>query len=136
MPTEARQQVIQAAGLKKPQATKALATNSIEEMPAAIADKLAPVLSSAAGSQAQQAQAATEDVAKKPVDSLFNGKPDANNSAALDELEGFKAGDSVDVSGRTIGRSTIEAVYRRQMAGFGMVPMARVVGANGKKLGQ
>lgn len=80
------------------------------------------------------AQVATENVANKPVDSRFTGKPDANNSAALDELEGFKAGDSVDVSGRTIGRSTIEAVYRRQMAGFGMVPMARIVGADGKKL--
>nr|MBP6457160.1 hypothetical protein [Pseudoxanthomonas sp.] len=83
---------------------------------------------------AQQSQAATGNVATQPVGSLFTGEPDAKNSAALDELEGFKPGDSVDVSGRTIGRSTIEMVYRRQMAGLGMMPMARVVGAGGKKL--
>lgn len=73
--------------------------------------------------------------AQEPVDSLHNpGKPDPKNSAAMDELDGFKPGDTVDVDGRTIGRSTVELVYRRQMAGLGAIPMARVVGANGKKL--
>lgn len=71
----------------------------------------------------------------EPVDSLHNpGKPDPKNSAAMDELDGFKPGDTVDVNGRTIGRSTVELVFRRQMAGLSVQPMARVVGANGKKL--
>lgn len=71
----------------------------------------------------------------EPVDSLHNpGKPDPRNSAAMDELEGFKPGEAVEVQGRTIGPSTVELVFRRQMAGLGVQPMARVVGANGKKL--
>lgn len=71
----------------------------------------------------------------EPVDSLYNpGKPDPKNSAAMDELEGFKPGEAVEVQGRTIGPSTVELVFRRQMAGLGVQPMARVVGANGKKL--
>lgn len=72
--------------------------------------------------------------ANKPVESLFTGKPDPQNSAPMDELEGFKPGDVVDVPSRTIGRSVIELVYRRQMAGFDPQPMARIVGASGKKL--
>lgn len=84
----------------------------------------------------EQASGAAPAIAQQePVDSLHNpGKPDPKNSAAMDELEGFKPGDTVDVDGRTIGRSTVELVYRRQMAGLGAIPMARVVGANGKKL--
>lgn len=84
----------------------------------------------------EQASGAAPAIAQQePVDSLHNpGKPDPKNSAPMDELEGFKPGDTVDVDGRTIGRSTVELVYRRQMAGLGAIPMARVVGANGKKL--
>lgn len=120
---------------------KRLVMTSWGNMVAGTQDRVARAMSTRAefgGNQvaapAQQAQAATENVATQPVDSIFTGKPDAKNSAALDELEGFKAGDTVEVNGRTIGRSTIEMVYRRQMAGFGMMPMARVVGADGKKL--
>ena len=70
----------------------------------------------------------------QPVVSLFTGNPDPKNSAAMEELEGFKPGDVVDVKGRTIGRSTIELLYRRAMAGFDNFSMARIIGANGKKL--
>lgn len=83
----------------------------------------------------QEKAAAPAIAPLEPVDSLHNpGKPDPKNSAAMDELGGFKPGDNVDVDGRTIGRSTVELVYRRQMAGLGALPMARVVGADGKKL--
>ncbi len=69
------------------------------------------------------------------VDSLYNpGTPDPKNSAALPELDGFKPGDVVDVDGRTIGRSTIELVFLRKLAGFDAEPMARIVGASGKRL--
>lgn len=80
------------------------------------------------------AMAPKEAPAREPVESAFTGKPDPKNSAAMDELDGFKPGDFVDVGGRTIGRSTVELVFRRQMAGFGATPMARIVGADGKKL--
>ena len=82
--------------------------------------------------KAQALQASAQMDAR--VASAFTGKPDPMNSVALNELDGFKPGDSVDVSSRTIGRSTVELVFRRQMSGFGAVPMARIVGANGKKL--
>ncbi len=69
------------------------------------------------------------------VDSLYNpGTPDPKNSAALPELGGFRPGDVVDVSGRTIGRSTIELVFLRKLAGFDAEPLARIVGASGKRL--
>lgn len=69
------------------------------------------------------------------VDSLYNpGTPDPKNSAALPELDGFKPGDVVDVDGRTIGRSTIELVFLRKLAGFDAEPLARIVGASGKRL--
>lgn len=69
------------------------------------------------------------------VDSLYNpGTPDPKNSAALPELDGFRPGDVVDVHGRTIGRSTIELVFLRKLAGFDAEPLARIVGASGKRL--
>lgn len=69
------------------------------------------------------------------VDSLYNpGTPDPKNSAALPELGGFRSGDVVDVSGRTIGRSTIELVFLRKLAGFDAEPLARIVGASGLRL--
>ncbi len=69
------------------------------------------------------------------VDSLYNpGTPDPKNSAALPELGGFRPGDVVDVDGRTIGRSTIELVFLRKLAGFDAEAMARIVGASGKRL--
>ena len=69
------------------------------------------------------------------VDSLYNpGTPDSKNSAALPELGGFRPGDVVDVNGRTIGRSTIELVFLRKLAGFDAQGMARIVGASGKRL--
>lgn len=69
------------------------------------------------------------------VDSLYNpGTPDPKNSAALPELGGFRPGDVVDVDGRTIGRSTIELVFLRKLAGFDAEPLARIVGASGKRL--
>ena len=69
------------------------------------------------------------------VESLYNpGTPDPKNSAALPELDGFRPGDVVDVDGRTIGRSTIELVFLRKLAGFDAEPLARIVGASGKRL--
>lgn len=69
------------------------------------------------------------------VDSLYSpGTPDPKNSAALPELGGFRPGDVVDVDGRTIGRSTIELVFLRKLAGFEAEPLARIVGASGKRL--
>ena len=69
-----------------------------------------------------------------PVTSLFTGAPDPKNSGSMESLEGFKPGDVVDVPSRTIGRSTIEAVFRRKMAGFDPEPMARLIAADGKRL--
>lgn len=69
------------------------------------------------------------------VDRLYNpGTPDPKNSAALPELGGFRPGDVVDVDGCTIGRSTIELVFLRKLAGFDAEPLARIVGASGKRL--
>ncbi|WP_225784650.1 PLxRFG domain-containing protein [Xenophilus sp. Marseille-Q4582] len=98
-----------------------------------------PQSSTAAQANAEPAAAPAESSAPpaavvEPVTSLHTGKPDPDNSGAMAELEGFQPGDAVDVEGRTIGRSTIEAVFRRAMKGIGMVDMARVVGADGKKL--
>ena len=89
--------------------------------------------------EAEDAQSvAAPEVQSAPaaaVDSLYNpGTPDPKNSAALPELDGFRPGDVVDVNGRTIGRSTIELVFNRKLAGFDAQPMARIVGASGKRL--
>lgn len=69
----------------------------------------------------------------EPVAGLFSGKPDPRNSAPLQELDGFKVGDAVDVPNRTIGRSRIEVLFKRTVAGDSM-DLARIVNADGKKL--
>ena len=69
----------------------------------------------------------------EPVAGLFDGKPDPRNSAPLQELDGFKVGDAVDVPNRTIGRSRIETLFKRNTVGNAM-SVARIVNADGKKL--
>jgi len=95
---------------------------------ATVAQAAAEDAQSVAAPEVQSAPAAA-------VDSLYNpGTPDPKNSAALPELGGFRPGDVVDVDGRTIGRSTIELVFLRKLAGFDAEAMARIVGASGKRL--
>lgn len=86
----------------------------------------------------QMTQAAVKAVkggqAQESVPGLFDGKPDARNSAPMQELDGFKVGEAVTVQGRTFGPGEIEVLFTREMAGFGPTPMARVTRADGKKL--
>ena len=97
-----------------------------ELRPKAIAERQAQL--EAMGDAGRLDGATTE----QPVSSLFTGKPDPINSAPLRELDGFKVGDAVDVPGRTIGRSTIEVLFTRDVN----LPMnvARIVSAEGKRL--
>lgn len=97
-----------------------------ELRPKAIAERRAQL--EAMGDAGRLDGAATE----QPVSSLFTGEADPNNSAPLRELDGFKVGDVVDVPGRTIGRSTIEILFTRDVN----LPMnvARIVSADGKRL--
>lgn len=95
---------------------------------ATVAQAAAEDAQSVAAPEVQSAPAAA-------VESLYNpGTPDPKNSAALPELGGFRPGDVVDVHDSTIGRSTIELVFLRKLAGFDAQPMARIVGASGKRL--
>lgn len=74
--------------------------------------------------------------ATAPVASLFGEKaPDPRNSAPMQKLGGYTVGERVEVSGRTIGPSTIETLFTRQAAGFDEPhSMARVVNDAGKRL--
>lgn len=103
MPTEARQQVARAAGLNPVQAAKALKSGSIEEMPAAIADKLAPVLPSAAGSEAQQAPAATNQPPasmQEKVPPVATGQSDAKVGDAVRVTQTFLDGKNGSFDGK------------------------------------
>lgn len=68
------------------------------------------------------------------VASPFTGKPDPRNSAPMQELDGFKVGDVVDVPSRTFGQSTIEILFTREMTGFGPMGNARLRREDGKTL--
>lgn len=79
---------------------------------------------------------AKPEVAAEPVASLYGDQaPDPRNSAPLQELDGYKVGDRVDVTSRTIGPSTVETLYTRQLAGFDEPSkVARVVNDAGKRI--
>jgi N12 class adenine-specific DNA methylase len=71
----------------------------------------------------------------KTVKSLFGNAPLKGASGKMDTLGGFSAGDRVKVSGRTIGDSTVEFLFTRDMAGFSEPgQMAQIVNADGKRL--
>lgn len=70
-----------------------------------------------------------------PVANLYSGAINPANSEPMQEMDGFKAGEAVDVPSRTIGRSTVEFLYTNKMQGFPEpMGMARIKSATGKLL--
>ncbi len=91
--------------------------------------------------QEQQAEApkgtAEETAAAKP-ETATNESPShlrlREGDQPISEASGIHVGDQVDVKNRTIGRSTVEELFNRNLAGIGQTPMARIVGATGHRL--
>jgi len=78
--------------------------------------------------------AADDKAAAAPVAGLYGGGPDARNSAPMESLDGFKPGDRVNVPNRTIGESTVELLFKRQLPGMDASSIARIVNGDGKRL--